>query len=60
MQTAVEVVSIAKLKALALSKLKPNSTLRNMILSESDELPRDEARIKAQMFVKMLYAELAN
>jgi len=48
-QTAVEVVTLLKLKQLALSKLKPTSILRNMILSEPDELPKDEARIKAQI-----------
>jgi hypothetical protein len=59
MQTAQEVVSLAKLKQLALSKLKPTSALRTLILSEPEELPKDEARIKVGMFVKMLYAELA-
>lgn len=59
MQRAIEAVSIEKLKQLALTKLKTTSALRNLILSEPDYLPKDEARIKVQMFVKMLYAELS-
>jgi len=48
-----------KLKQLAVTRLKPNSMLRNLILSEPDYLPPDEARVKVQLFVKMLYIELA-
>jgi hypothetical protein len=51
-------VSMTGLKQLALSKLSPTSPLRTLILSEPDELPKDEACIKSQMFVKILYAEL--
>jgi hypothetical protein len=56
--TANHVASLVKLKQLAQSKLKPTSTLRRLILSEQDELPNEEARIKMQMFAKMLYSEL--
>jgi hypothetical protein len=59
-QTAIEVVSLVKLKQLALSNLNPQSQLRTLIVSEPDELPKHEARIKVGEFVRMLYAELSN
>ena len=54
------VADLSKLKELAVAKLKQGSQLRDLILSEPDYLPREEARIKARFFAKLLYAELAN
>jgi len=47
------------LKEIAMSRLKLSSALIKLILSEPDYLPTSEARIKYQLFAKLLYAELA-
>jgi hypothetical protein len=47
------------LKELAVARLKLGSYLRDLILSEPDQLPPEEARIKARFFQRLFYAELA-
>ena len=48
-----------KLKAFAEKSLKPDSTLRSLILSEPNELPDAEAIAKAKLFLKLLDKEQA-
>lgn len=50
--------SMVKLKELAQKYLKQDSTLRNLIMSEPDYLPRDEAIVKVQIYSKLLEHEL--
>lgn len=51
-------VSLVELKQLANSMLPKNSILRTLILSERDYLPKKDALIKLEIFVKLLYNEL--
>jgi hypothetical protein len=38
--------SLAALKSLVANRLKPNSALRDLIMSGSNEIPIDEAKLK--------------
>ena len=49
------VVSLVELKQLANNMLPKNSTLRTLILSEPDYLPKEDALVKLEIFVKLLY-----
>lgn len=60
MQLTAQVVDMMGLKRLAMSRIKPTSQLRGLILAEPDTLPVDEARAKVQIFHKLLAMELAN
>ena len=51
-------VSLIDLKNLARTMLPSSSALRQLILSEPDYLPADEAMIKAGVYVRLLYHEL--
>ena len=51
-------VSIVELKATAKRMLPATSTLRNVILSEPDCLPREAVLPKVEIFVRLLYQEL--
>ncbi len=52
-------ISMVELKNLARRLLPSNSMLRMLILSEPDEVPREEGLAKLKIFVKLLYQELA-
>jgi hypothetical protein len=47
-----------ELKALAKKLLPQNSTLRMLILSGTDHLPREAGLAKLEIFSKLLYQEL--
>jgi hypothetical protein len=47
------------LKNLARAKLPSSSPLRDLILSEPDYVPEDEAMIKVRMYSRLLYRELS-
>jgi len=49
---------MVELKTLARSKLPSSSALRDLIISEPDSLPQEEAFIKAKMYSRLLYREL--
>jgi len=51
-------VSLVGLKTLAKNLLSGSSSLRTLILSEPDYLPKTEAMAKVEIFVKLLYQEL--
>lgn len=51
-------MSFVELKRLATELLPANSTLRRLILSEPDEVPRIEGLGKLTVYVKLLYSEL--
>jgi hypothetical protein len=51
--------SILKLKQLAEKTLRPDSTLRKLLLSEPDELPRHLVEGKITIYAKLLDDELA-
>ncbi len=53
-----QTISLVELKNLARRLLPSNSTLRMLILSEPDELPRDEGLAKLQIFVRLLHQEV--
>jgi hypothetical protein len=53
-----KLISLVELKALAIRLLKGDSTLRSIILSEPDYLPKLEALAKLEIFVRLLYHEL--
>ena len=55
-----ERVSFVELKALARKLLPQDSTLRMLILSEPDHLPREVGLAKLEIFSKLLYRELGN
>lgn len=55
---ALQMANLAALKSLALSRLKPNSPLREILMSEPDEISFDEWAIKSKIYLKMLYREL--
>ncbi len=52
-------MSFLDLKELTRRFLSSNSVLRGLILSEPDYLPRQEALVKVQIYVKLLYQEIA-
>jgi len=54
------VVSFVELKRLAVSLLPRSSTLRSLILSEPDYLPRQEGLIKITVYAKLLYQEFTS
>ena len=58
MQTADLLVNMIPLKQLAERMLPRNSTLRMLILSEPDYLPRTEALVKIVVYARLLYREL--
>jgi hypothetical protein len=51
--------STLKLKQLAEKTLSPDSTLRKLVLSEPDELPRHLIEGKISIYAKLLEDELA-
>jgi len=51
-------VSLDGLKRLAQKHLKPSSALRNLIMSEPDELPVQELGPKVELYAKLLDHEL--
>jgi hypothetical protein len=51
-------VSFVELKSLAKKLLPQNSTLRMLILSEPDYLPKEAGLAKLEIFSKLLYREL--
>jgi len=52
------IVSLVELKRLALQLLPSASTLRAIIMSQPDTLPKHEALAKMEIFVQLLYAEV--
>jgi len=52
-------VSLVELKILANRMLPRNSILRALILSELDYLPKVEARVKAEVYARLLHEEIA-
>jgi len=52
------IISFVELKRLAISLLARNSTLRSLILSEPDYLPRQEGLVKVMVYSKILHQEL--
>ncbi len=58
LQTTQLLVNIVPLKQLADRMLPRDSTLRMLILSEPDYLPRQEALVKIGVYVRLLYGEL--
>jgi len=55
---AQDAVSIVELKKLARSMLPSSSSLRGLILSEPDCLPKEEVAIKLRVYSKLLYREM--
>jgi hypothetical protein len=53
-----QTVSIVSLKRLAERTLKDGSQLKSLILSEPDELPREEYLVRAKIYAKLLEQEL--
>ncbi len=51
-------ISLVELKEIAKRALSKNSTLRALILTEPDLLPREIGMAKIHVFVKLLYQEL--
>jgi hypothetical protein len=51
-------VSLAKLKEIAKAMLPVSSILRSLIVLEPDELPKQVALAKLEIFVKILYREM--
>ena len=51
-------VSIAELKILAKKFLPKDSTLRSIIISEPDFLPRNEIAVRVGLYVRLLDLEL--
>jgi hypothetical protein len=50
---------LTKLKQFAEKRLKEDSTLRSLILSEPDELPDNQAIERAKIFLKLADKELS-
>ena len=46
-------IDLSRLKAFVLEKLPPDSTLREVILTEADALTPQEFTIKAEMWLKL-------
>ncbi len=57
LQTTQVLVNMVPLKQLAERILPRKSILRMLVLSEPDYLPRQEALVKIEIFVKLLYQE---
>jgi hypothetical protein len=55
-----DTASLADLKSMATRLLWPTSALRMLILSEPDILPRTEVIAKLEIFLRLLYQELAD
>lgn len=55
-----DTASLADLKSMATRLLSPTSALRILILSEPDILPRTEVTAKLEIFLRLLYQELAD
>lgn len=55
---AQQMADLTKLKALATSQLKQGSKVRDLILSEPNELPREIARVKLDIYIPLIYAEI--
>jgi len=51
-------VSLVELKRLALQLLPTNSSLRAILLSEPDFVPRQEAHAMMSIFITLLYKEV--
>jgi hypothetical protein len=51
-------ISVAELKILAKKFLPKDSTLRSIIISEPDFLPRNEIPMRVDMYVRLLDLEL--
>jgi hypothetical protein len=54
-----QVVSLVELKSAARKLLKPDSALRNVILSEPDSIPASEALVKIGIFSRLLQNEIS-
>lgn len=54
-----QMASLVELKATARKLLKPDSALRNLILSEPDYLPREQASAKISVFARLIQHELS-
>ncbi|MDE1766877.1 MAG: hypothetical protein KGI27_11495 [Thaumarchaeota archaeon] len=54
------ITSLADLKSMATRLLPATSALRMLILSEPDILPRSEVMAKLEIFLRLLYQELAD
>lgn len=55
-----DITSLADLKSMATRLLPATSALRMLILSEPDILPRSEVMAKLEIFLRLLYQELAD
>lgn len=53
-----ELVSLRQLKEISQSLLPQGSVLRNLILTEPDYLPYEEAMTKIGIFLRLLYGEV--
>ncbi len=53
-----QLVSIIRLKKVAIEMLPVDSALRKLILSEPDEMAREELLVKIEIYSKLLYGEL--
>ena len=51
-------VSLAKLKEIAKAMLPASSILRRLIVSEPDELRKQAALAKIEIFIEILYSEM--
>ncbi len=65
MQDAKQIAStntanLVELKSMAVKLLPPTSALRALLLSEPDILPRNVAVAKIEVFLRLLYQELAD
>ncbi|MGD0329794.1 MAG: hypothetical protein ABSB40_05005 [Nitrososphaeria archaeon] len=56
--TGNDKVSLIELKSLANRMLPRDSVLRTLLSSEPDFLPRSEAMIKIEIYVRLLYKEI--
>jgi hypothetical protein len=54
-----DIVCLLPLKRSAMDLLSRNSSLRELILSEPDYLPRAQALAKIEVFSRLLHVELA-
>ena len=58
-ETLSEKLRLKALKELVLKKLPTGSLVRGLILSEPDEIPRDEYVVKFKIWATLLNKELA-
>lgn len=56
----MKIVNIQRLKEFALTYLPSDSTLRELILLEKDEMSGEEFIIKSEMYLKILRRDLNN